>query len=387
MNNCNYFLPSGVYIGGGNILTTAPGDGDQIKFTEDRPMFAMEVLMVGLDCHDIRKDTLFDRAECLSRPKAFHVAFSPCIHTYSEVSYSNAIFNERVVSTNLLAAIQLGSTGRTEYYSLAGDFPSYPGVNCTPSDSPKGRKIQPTGLLTNGLRYAKHAYNASEDPNTLYIDRECSFEFGFAAATALSSSLTTVFFGKPINQPNNLTTPRWISSPANGDQWLKTLWAEGMADIASVTSYMNGVISRAIRNEGDPSNSGPFAGTIMVSETCVGVNWAWLALPAALLFFSLVFVLLAGIQSGRYTRPGSLQSGRKPWKSSTLPLMWCGVDDETRYRFPPFAEIRDMQTSADEVKVRLRRVVGNVGDNGQTNELGFRGRWILQREQTKDDGR
>lgn len=380
----------GVYIGGGNVLTTAPVDGDRIKFTEDRPMFAMEVLMVDLDCHDIRKDTLFDRAECLSRPKAFHVAFSPCIHTYSDVSYSNAIFNERVVSTNLLAAIQLGSTGRTEYYSLAGDFPSYPGVNCTPSDSPKGRKIQPTGLLTNSLRYAKHAYNASEDPNTLYIDRECSFEFGFAAATALSSSLTTVFFGKPINQPNNLTTPRGISSPANGDQWLKTLWAEGMADIASVTSYMNGVastISRAIRNEGDPSNSGPFAGTIMVSETCVGVNWAWLALPAALLFFSLVFVLLAGIQSGRYTRPGSLQSGRKPWKSSTLPLMWCGVDDETRYRFPPFAEIRDMQTSADEVKVRLRRVVGNVGDNGQTNELGFRGRWILQREQTKDDGR
>ncbi|KAI0914483.1 hypothetical protein F4823DRAFT_637549 [Ustulina deusta] len=360
MNKWNYFLPSGVYIGGGNVLTTAPVDGDRIKFTEDRPMFAMEVLM---------------HSTLLSHPTSIHI----------DVSYSNAIFNERVVSTNLL-----GSTGRTEYYSLAGDFPSYPGVNCTPSDSPKGRKIQPTGLLTNSLRYAKHAYNASEDPNTLYIDRECSFEFGFAAATALSSSLTTVFFGKPINQPNNLTTPRGISSPANGDQWLKTLWAEGMADIASVTSYMNGVastISRAIRNEGDPSNSGPFAGTIMVSETCVGVNWAWLALPAALLFFSLVFVLLAGIQSGRYTRPGSLQSGRKPWKSSTLPLMWCGVDDETRYRFPPFAEIRDMQTSADEVKVRLRRVVGNVGDNGQTNELGFRGRWILQREQTKDDGR
>ncbi|KAJ2994366.1 hypothetical protein NUW58_g1577 [Xylaria curta] len=383
MNNWNYFLPSGVYIGGGHVLTTAPIDGDRNKFREDRPMFSMEVLMVGLDCNTTSKDTPPDKADCLPHPKAFHVALSPCIRTYSDASHLNAIFNERVVSTDNLAAIQLRSTGRTEYYSLAGDFPSYPGVDCIPSDSPRGSKTQPTSLLTNGLRHAKHAYNASEDPDTLYIDRKCIYEVGFAAASALSSSLTTVFFGKPFNRPNNVTTPRGISSPANGDEWLKTLWAEGTADIANVTSYMDGLsrtVSRAIRLEGDTSNSAPFAGTVMGSETCIGVNWPWLALPASLLFFSIVFVLLAIVRSGRYTSPGSLQSGRKPWKSSTLPLMWCGVEDQTRYKFPGFTEIKDMETSADEVKVRLRRVAGGTNERGQTNELGFRGRWILQQE-------
>lgn len=64
--------------------------------------------------------------------------------------------------------------------------------------------------------------------------------------------------------------------------------------------------------------------------------------------------------------------------------MLCGVEDWTRYQLPCFADVKDMETNADRVKVRLRRVVGGV-EQARADELGYpRGRWILQPE-FKDD--
>ncbi|KAI0440456.1 hypothetical protein F4803DRAFT_527082 [Xylaria telfairii] len=386
-NSWAYHLPSGLFIAGGYVLTTAPIDINRMKFSADRPMFAMEVLMDHLDCKDAGEETPSE-LNCVFSPKAFHVTFSPCVHTYKNTSYSNAILNENVASTATLAAVQLVNSNTTNYYSLAGDLPSSPPVDCTPSDSPQGRYIQPTRLLTNGMRYADHHYNGSDGHDILYFDSECIYDFGFGPAAALYNSLSSVFFGKLSGQPNNLTTPRGIPGGTNGDQWLKALWANGTGDLTSVARYMDGVadaVSAAIREGGDGANSSPVTGIIMVNETCVGVFWAWLSLPAALLLFAIGFVLLAGFQSERYTRLGSVQSGRKPWKSSTLPLMWCGVEDSTRYQFPCLTDIKDMEETSDMVKVRLRRTVGGE-EQGESGELGHsRGRWILQQESTDDD--
>ncbi|KAI0967777.1 hypothetical protein F4678DRAFT_482803 [Xylaria arbuscula] len=373
----NYTLPSGVYITRNNALATMPTDVDVGSFSEDQPMFAMDILMARLNCEYDGKAILGG----LTEPRAFHVTLSPCIHAYDNISYINAIFDEHVVSTHLLAAVELYHEF-SSYYSLAGDFPSSPGIDCTPSKSPQGSKVQPTSLLSNGLRYANYRDDALSRPDVLYFDHECVYDFGTGPSVGLAKSLGTVFFGTDTYAQNNLTTPAGCTAPFEGDEWLKTLWANGTADIASVTRFMDGVVdsmSAVIRGEGDPSHSEPLLGVVLINETCVGVFWTWLALPAALLLCTIVFVSLVVFRSERYTRLGAVQSGRKPWKSSTLPLIWCGIEESTRYQFPCFTEVGDMETSADMVKARLKRVVGDV--EGRSNGLGHaRGRWILQQE-------
>ncbi|KAI8624375.1 hypothetical protein F5Y19DRAFT_491107 [Xylariaceae sp. FL1651] len=232
-----YFRPSNVSIGGNYVLTTAPVNGNLGSYSEDKPMFSMEILMVNLVCNDDGETTISE-SRCSTSPRAFHVTFSPCIHTYSNSSYSNAIFNDHLASTDMLALVQFPG-----YYSLAGNFPSSPSVDCTLARAPQGRKVQPTSLFMNGMRYANRWHNASEEPDVLYLDQECTYDFGYGPAQALTKSLGSVF-GGTADVPNNLVTPRGvppgISSDMAGGGWLKTLRANGAADIASVTRYMDG---------------------------------------------------------------------------------------------------------------------------------------------------
>lgn len=108
------------------------------------------------------------------------------------------------------------------------------------------------------------------------------------------------------------------------DVWLEILWAEGKANLTSVSNYMEGLsnaIIIVIRNEGDKLNSKSARGVVMYNLTCVGVVWAWIALPVALLFLTLVFLVRIMVMSHANVKRGGAEEGRKPWKSSAMPLL------------------------------------------------------------------
>jgi hypothetical protein len=89
---------------------------------------------------------------------------------YKNISYTNRVFKEYVASTVMLPNI-LGN----QYYSLAGDYPSGPGVDCSPSTTPVGNKTQPTDILDNGHRYVIHEPpEETENPNIMYYDPRCT---------------------------------------------------------------------------------------------------------------------------------------------------------------------------------------------------------------------
>ena len=104
---------------------------------------------------------------------------------------------------------------------------------------------------------------------------------------------------------------------------MQTLWANGTADLASFTKFIEGItasITATMRTEGDAANSLPARGSMLESRTCVGVNWPWVTLPAVLLVAAVVFLTLTLFKSRRQAHLGSAQGGRQPWKSSLLPL-------------------------------------------------------------------
>jgi Protein of unknown function (DUF3176) len=372
----NYTLPSGLRLLGTSVLATADtADTVPLSQADDpgTPLLTLEALMVTVNCSGVKSTS---KDECLVRPWAIRASLSPCVHTYGNVSFSDSVFEEYVVSTTMLPF-----ANTTRYYALAGDYPSLPDIDCSPSESAQGKKTQATSLLASGLRYVNHLAKALNGADTLWYDPSCTYEFGYGPTSGLRRAFQEVFFGS-IGKPKSVTIPWGLSSQTIGEAWILSLYADGEANLTSVTTYMEGLatsMTAAIRVGGESSSSAPARGTVLGIQTCVGVQWAWLAFPVVLLLLTLVLLLMTVIQSRKYTRTGAAEDGRKPWKSSSLPLLWCGMGDETRAKYGRFDEIEKMKESGDGVKVSMRRWRWSgygtlvVDDNSQ-------GRWTLRED-------
>ncbi|KAK8037209.1 hypothetical protein PG991_000555 [Apiospora marii] len=359
----NYFLPSGLRIMMGEVLITR--EPYKPRRASDIPLFSFEALMTGA--------------------RAFNVSLSPCIQTYGNVTYASGIFNETVLSTAMLPYVSMG------YFSLAGDHPSIPGIDCSPSDRPSQQKIQPATLLSGDERYYNsHTAKAYNDPRTVYFDKACTYDFGYEPAAGIGNTLNTIFFGNgTMDGVNRLVTPRGLGHQLLGDAWIKRLWANGTADRSSFTAYMDGLtawITATIRREGvvhDGSLAG--LGTVYSNQTCIVVSWGWISFPATLILLTLVFLSLTVFESSRHTtRVGTVaaQAGRKPWKSSALPLLWAGLEYDTRYRPDHcLSDVLDMEAYSEKVIVRLSKMVVPMAiqEEGAGEVLEQRqGRWTLQ---------
>ena len=370
----DYKLPSGLRLLGGSILTTAQVDPEVQD--QDTPLLTLEVLMIKTNCSEYDASS---SDECSKTPWAIRASLSPCINTYGSVSYNNSIFEEHIVSMTLLPF-----TAELGFYTLAGDYPSLPGIDCYPSQNSQGNKTVPTNSLAKGLRSVNYA-NKSNKSDTLWYDPSCTYAFSYGPTSGLKTSFQDLFFGS-VSEPQNITIPRGLADQRVGNAWILSLYADGQANLSSATDYMDGLansITATIREGGDASNSAPARGTALHSETCVGVNWGWLALPAALVLLTLVFIVMTVIQSHRNTRPGTAEAGREPWKSSSLPLLWCGMLDGTRVKYGRFDEVEAMKESGDGVRVTLRRHWWD--EHKESGRYGnSHGRWALREESDVD---
>ena len=149
-------------------------------------------------------------------------------------------------------------------------------------------------------------------------------------------------------------------------------------------------MTAAMRENGDSVGSEPARGTVMARQTCVGVDWAWLALPVVLIAFTAVFLCVTVLMSRRFRRVGGGEGGggggngnkgpgRKAWKSSSLPLLWCGFGDEIRDRYDAFDGVREMKGAGDGLNVRLERQGGHEDVYGKPwGDAGSR--WRLKEE-------
>lgn len=323
--------------------------------------------MVSLDCRDLSASP--SEEDCATGARAFRTTLVPCLRTYGNVTYTNGVFDEKVISTTTAPY-----NTELRYYSVAGDFPSVAGVDCSAVASPVKNKTQPCSLTDSGIRYPNHLSSEDDNKDVLYYDPSCTYDFGYGPLVGLRSIFQSIFFGRGFLEANEIMTPRGIDSQKIGDAWLLALWAGGAADLESFTGYMSGVVASvtaAIRDTGDASNSRPATGQVFMSQTCIGVDWVWLTFPALLIVVTTGF-LVPLIWQTRSSAKG--QSGRKPWKSSTLPLLWCELGDSSYVRFCSLDKVDDMEHLSDVVRVQLARAASdeNTGSGDKAD------RWVLQ---------
>lgn len=313
-----------------SVFASASSNSLQNK-SEESALFTFKALMLKGD----------------TTPWALEASLYPCVHAYGSAGVSKSIFEEHIVTTIRLPFMSVGDSFR---FSLAGNYPSMPGTDCTPSNLRQGNKTYATNLFASGLRYVSYSVTADAVHDTLWYDPACTYEFGFGATISLLGRLEG-FFGSASCQIS-------LGSDGTGSPYLQRLYKNGTADLKSTEAFMQGLadsITSVIRQHGDSTNSVPATGDTLANSTCIHVQWAWLALPAALLVFSLAFSIATAVKSRRISETGILEGHRRAWKSSTLPFFWCGLDFETRKRYGSFDDLREMKDCADKVKVRLVR--------------------------------
>lgn len=316
---------------------------------------------------------------CSIKPLAVRVSLSPCVLVYGNVSVSNSIFQEQVQSTGMLPNTGAG-------YASAGNYSSFPETDCSGSSSSQGNKTHPTSVIeslnhdnTRDIIRCVDDRCHLGDEDVLWYDPACIFNFGLEPTYGLIAALGD-FFGsiddaKTINLGNGIWRER-----ATGDAWIRVLWASGMAYLSSISNTMEAFttsINAIIREEGDSSNSVLVRGVVVGMQTCVGVTWAWLALPAVLIILALVFLVITMVQSHMHTHKGGAEEGRRPWKSSTLPLLWCGLQDSIKGRYGQLDEIEQMMDRGNEIRVSLNREERvERGPLGQ--KAARQGGWVLK---------
>jgi hypothetical protein len=95
-------------------------------------------------------------------------------------------------------------------------------------------------------------------------------------------------------------------------------------------------------------------GTVMISQAFVKVSWQWLTFPSVLLVSGFVFWITT-VMKNRQHRLGL-------WKSSILPMLYCGAEKiDPRLEHPgstaEYTRISQMSQSAQITRVKMEDIV------------------------------
>lgn len=292
-----------------------------------------------------------------SPPQAFECEFYPTVNTYS-ANVTNGVLLEQVLDSQRMdvwsvpwgthTLLLMNRTIRAgQWHECSGaddrsDEHDFPVVWWPTPPGPAPGTTYSMDDLTNKSSTSSAAWNY-----TKWWPQDCVYSIPYAPTTGLSAALAG-FLGN-----ETLFFDAWTQR-AQGNLWSVNLWQNGSATLDSVRGAMDGlarsVTARWRQGDGPVSdNVGPAVGAVWESQTCVRVNWPWIALPAALLLLTAVFVLLTVARTGSVAaRGGSV------WKSSVLAVLFNGMDEKTRLASGPAASLAEMRVAAGTTAVRLR---------------------------------
>lgn len=178
--------------------------------------------------------------------------------------------------------------------------------------------------------------------NTTWWPRDCMYWLPHQTATSLSEAITNLLGNETLSYSGPLNRPK-------GNPWSVNLWNNGTPTLDTVQAIMDGmtrsVTARLRQGDGISINMGPANGTVWGLQTCVGVNWEWLALPAGLLLLTIVFLVL--------TIARTMSTQVRVWKSSIFAVLFSGLDQGTRRADGPVVSLEEMKAAAGRATVRL----------------------------------
>jgi hypothetical protein len=186
----------------------------------------------------------------------------------------------------------------------------------------------------------------NQTDRVLYVPEDCVWTFGFLPHFSIRTYLKDIFDNKNIL--------RFLVTH-DGDNYLQTLHRDGNITLDTVNELFKDLaasMTAIIRTNPADNQTQPVRGTVWYEKTCIGVNWAWISYPAVMISLCAVFLVLVHIESR------DVESQRL-WKSSTLAMLFCELDEEVVDVARPLQ--RDaMEDTAKTTGVHLERDVDGL---------------------------
>lgn len=295
---------------------------------------------------------------------AFECEFYPVVNTYS-ANITNGVLLEQVLDSQRMDVWPAGDNTRAllivnrtirggKWHGCTGDLgPS--NENNFPVFIDDSGPILGIDVPSTMLIDIPSMTMMDPSENTTWWPQDCVYWLPQQIAASLSEAISNLL-GTVILSYD------WEIERAKGNPWSVNLWNNGTPTLEMVQAIMDGmtrsVTARLMQGDGISVNMGPANGTVWGTQTCVGVNWEWLALPAGLLLLTIIFLVLTIV------RTRSKQA--HVWKSSIFAVLFSGLDQETRKSDGPLMSLEEMKAAADRATVRLEdtkegfRLVGQV---------------------------
>lgn len=289
----------------------------------------------------------------LEHAQAFECEFYPVVNTYS-ANVTNGVLLEQVLDSQRLDGWPMG-VGAHAMNMLNKTIRAGEWHECTSSeersdehDTPIYNSTYPPGptlatsVLLDNLPNKSSSYYGATLSDIKWWPHDCIYSIGYEPNEGLAASLSDFLGNESLY---------WdiFSRGPEGNLWSLKFWREGSATLETVQATMDGltrsVTARWRQGDGISDNVGPVVGLVWGNQTCVRVNWAWIALPAALLLLRVNFLFLTIVK----TRSKKAHV----WKSSTLAVLFSGLDQEIRKSDGPVVSLEDMKAAADRATVRL----------------------------------
>ncbi|KAI9741138.1 MAG: hypothetical protein M1834_002851 [Cirrosporium novae-zelandiae] len=300
-------MQKAIYSGNGDFLQSA---GGSYSSTPDSGYLGA-ILMVMQRL----ADSCSDSDSCLTTDYwAAGCSLYPCLRQYGG-AIKNAKLQEKVLS---IVPMQ-------EYLTTGSNLPNFTTIQ--------------TSCLTDAQRATLNSTEIASDwiigNDFPLAPKKCAYGLGYAAENGMETFFEEFFTGT-VSGP-------YPQSVSGG--WQQILFNAGQATLSTTNATFERIAEAMtihMRQNGDSSNSEPAIGIVHTTNTCVGVRWQWLILPLAEVFFAILFTSLSIIESSRHV-----------WKSSPLPLIYLGLDSDSKERQSVVHTLGDMERDARETKVRL----------------------------------
>lgn len=98
----------------------------------------------------------------------------------------------------------------------------------------------------------------------------------------------------------------------------------------------------------DNGLAAPASGQVIDTETCIHVRWPYMAFPVTLVVLAIIFLVAIVVETSRYYAGDA-------FKSSTLALLFHGLDHEARSQYSEIGNVQDMAVAAKQMRVRFRK--------------------------------
>lgn len=279
----------------------------------------------------------------------------PCIRSY-RATVSQKILKETLLSTSsefaqdnslkALATVNVGCLSLALRQALVG-------IGYTINDTTEWigyRGPRSFGNATVG------AESSNAVPNVT-VPAECQYMIYTPTTMSLDYFMNSFLNGSVINDPGS-SYDYVTTGPVQLNRFFNT-GRVSFEDVSAIFSSISDSMTAYIRqtapastytgdNQLDDNHTAPAKGQVFQTETCIHVRWGYIAFPVALVVLTIIFLVVMIIETSRYHNGDA-------FKSSSLALLFHGLDAEARSQYGEMGSVRDMEVAAKQMRVRLRR--------------------------------